>query len=64
MGFLRKYLETGFTSVLDQTRTVVAMNKLGYIFEVIRADAFDAHYRLNCMCAKLSTVVAASTLLA
>ncbi len=34
MGFLRKYLETGFTSVLDLTRTVIARNKVGYIFEV------------------------------
>lgn len=33
-SFLRKYLETGFTSVLDATRTVVAKHKLGFVFEV------------------------------
>ncbi len=33
-GFLRKYLETGFASVLDMTRVVIARHKLGFIFEV------------------------------
>jgi len=33
-GFLRKYLETGFASVLDMTRELLALSKTGYIFKI------------------------------
>jgi PAS domain S-box-containing protein len=33
-GFLKKYLQTGVTSILDVVRTVVARDKLGFLFEV------------------------------
>ena len=33
-SFLRRYLETGFAAVLDTTRSIIARDKMGFLFQV------------------------------